>query len=242
MTKLYHYGLLASLPLILSNADQAVRSDRYLAEWKVESPSVLQQVAAVNSGEPVVKARLLPSKLVILETEAVLTPSNVPTGTELIGVSAPLRTACTIAPYIRKNAFRVDEYLCFVDDNGDGAFDSTFRRGGYDLGIIQSFGKFPKSRKAIPPARFRDAHPSDVKNAPGIRLVFDGGTSFKICLDDYRGYPQACLTEQASVDSKSLPGAFELLGAKFTVHRKDAGTVHVSMDTPFPPEPFMVDE
>jgi hypothetical protein len=207
-----------------------------------------EEVAPVTWATPytsIASARLVPGRLYALD-DAVLDAKGatiLPAGTELIAPASSLTLGCTMSP---SGLHMLNpRFFCLIDSDRDGRFDQLFNANTPMKILFTGSGQIPEKRTAITPVHFADRDPMTAKFQPRIYVQygwfasFVGELVFQTCLRANERGP-ACLTQDAIVKSKTLPGEFESLGARFRVEAKEENRVQVRMLAPFAARPFIL--
>lgn len=146
-----HFGsisiLLAAVASGVSAAPSAPLRD-YFPDWRTSSSLAEQRNVRVEGKSSVTVSRLVPDQPYLLTEVAMLGRSSVPAGTILIPIETRPFTACEMA---RPKGH--ESFACFVDGDGDGRFDGTYRLTSHSFFLLAAWSN--RSPTPMAPVRFR---------------------------------------------------------------------------------------
>jgi|GEM_PF-5317526 len=197
-----------------------------------------------GGGEFVLKQRLIPQGAVELLSAA---PKKLKTklgaGDHLVLATAgSLSAFCEHKVYPEK-LFSRKAQTCLVDQDGNGEFESYFRRFSQTKkGLVALGGKWPKKLKAIPPIAYKRIEPrnfgADYFVAIERRNFFNiyGKENFQIAFGSASSLDR--ITAPVSISSSELPKEVTILGARLTAHEEKDGKMAISVQRSMPKQPF----
>ena len=233
-------GALAVAPAAAQRAELAT-------SWWIEPTAPPAGVRFLASKEPVLKQRLLPSGLVRL-TRSVASGEagfDLADGTELIEVSGGP------GPIFCDGRLQLTKFVgtspqgCFVDQDGDGRFDATFRMMSQTPGLVMINGRMPRKLKPLSgPIPYQRANPATSNLGAFVaierRNYFNiyGRENFMIAFGS--AAHQERITDPIGFKSSELPKRMSILGSSFTALREENGRLAIRVDAAMPRQPFGV--
>lgn len=229
-------------------------SRRYEIVWKVDPIAPSLEERTVKPGDVIARARLVPPTLLAIESDAVGDNANIvmPRGTQLIALRAGVRSACTFtfAPanvlqgFMRGN----QRFTCFVDEDNDGKFETTFHVASNNIGVPSSFGAIPRTRSLITPVAYRPLSPSDAVGVPMLLFKYShqdkitGHSYFGICLENASTHKQPCFDGYSGVRSDKLPKEIGAMGNDAIATEKQGDRITLVVRSGFLPMLFTAEE
>lgn len=213
--------------------------------WMIQPATDIPGERSLDSGESVLKQRLLPKGLFRLDGNAAFvgSPPQFATGTQLIEVSAQGAVVACEAVARKQKLLGMNQY-CLVDYDGNGTFDGMFgveniSKGG---GMPTFQGDYPKRAKLITPVAYSRLDPAEISSPYFVEIRNAGKAPlfdrqfFEICYGSDTN--TECLTGGQYTSASVFPASIAILGARLTVLARDEGQVRVRVDAPMPPQPF----
>ena len=170
---------------------------------------------------------------------------DLPNGTELIEVAgAPGAIFCE-GRLRGMKLVGANPQGCFIDQNGDGSFDATFRMMSQTPALVMINGRMPKKTMPLAtpiPYQRLDPATSNLGAFVAIerRNYFNiyGRENFMIAFGS--ADHQERITDPVHFKSAELPKQMSILGSAFTAHREEDGRLAVSVEAAMPHQPFGV--
>lgn len=215
--------------------------------WWIEPAAPPPGVRFLASKEQVLKQRLLPIGLVRLGRSVTSSEAgfDLAAGTELIKVNGGP------GPVYCNGRLQVTKFVgaspqgCFIDQNGDGSFDATFRMISQTPGLVMINGRLPKKLTPLAsPIPFQRVDPTsstlDAFVAIERRNYFNiyGRENFMIVFGS--AAHQERITDPIGFKSSDLPKQMSILGSSFTALKEEKGRLAVRVDAAMPRQPFEV--
>lgn len=215
--------------------------------WWIEPAAPPAGVRLLASKEPVLKQRLLPSGLVRLARPVSSAESgfNLAAGTDLIEVSGGPGPIFCDGRLETVKFVGTSPQGCFVDRNGDGQFDATFRMSSQTPALVMINGRMPKKlRPLVNPIPYQRVDPATSNLGAFVaierRNYFNiyGRENFMIAFGS--ADHQERITDPIGFKSAELPKQMSILGSSFTALREENGRLAVRVTAAMPRQPFGV--
>ena len=238
-------GAIAALAVLAGCGLAPVASAQsYRVVWMI-APEEAAPVTWVTPYTSIASARLVPGRMLVIgaDVKGADGKTILPAGTELISPASTAILGCTMSP--SGLHMLSPRFFCLLDSDRDGRFDQLFNANTPIKVLFTGLGRIPKKLTPIDPVPFERRDPMTATFKPRIYVQygwfasFVGELVFQICLRENERGP-ACMTEDFIVKSKTLPGEFTALGARFSVEAKEENRVQVRMLSGFPAQPFIL--
>lgn len=233
-------GSVATAPASAQRAELAT-------SWWIEPAPPPQGVRFLASKEPVLKQRLLPSGLTRLDRSVAPAEAkfNLAAGTELIEVTGGPGPIFCDGRYQSVKFVGTSPQGCFIDQNGDGLFDATFRMMSQTPALVMVNGRMPK--KLLPlasPISYQRLDPAT--SSLGAFVAIERRNYFNIYgLENFMiafgsGDHLERITDPIGFKSAELPKKMSIMGSSFTALKEENGRLAVSVEAAMPRQPFGV--
>lgn len=208
--------------------------------WWLEPSAPPPGIRHLAGKEQVLKQRLLPAGLTMLGRTVSKAEASfdLPAGTELIEVKGGP------GPIFCDGQLRQSQG-CFLDSDGDGRFDASFRTWSQTPGLVMINGRMPKKLVSLAsPIPYSTLDPAtstlDAFVAIERRNWFNiyGLESFTILFGS--SAKQERITDPVQFKSSELPKRVHILGSDFTVLSEKDGRMAIRVDFAMPRQPFGV--
>jgi hypothetical protein len=208
--------------------------------WLIEPAAIPEGTRHLSSKELVLKQRLLPTGISVLEKSVTKAEAgkDVGAGTELIEVAGGAgATFCegAIAPL----------QACFMDANSDGAFDTAFLVRSQTPKLVMVSSRMPKRTYTLSaPISYTRGNPADSKLGTFVaierRNYFNiyGRENFMILFGTDKS--QERISDPVGFKTSELPKRMNILGAEFEALSEADGKLAVRVDKAMPAQPFGV--
>ena len=248
-------GAILAVLLVAGAAPPARATDQheyFSTKWIIEATPLPAREISVAPGSPVLKQRLLPLGLAVLDQDYVgAKPADrLAVGTELIRATGP---AVPVYCAIRGKANLLSAVLsplpsstmrCFADDDADGDFDRTFSAATNVKELPQPMGDLPRDKAATIAVGYSVRSPETFGAGYYVGVLYDGqsmvGTlrRFRTVYGAEKKWGTPTGDNLFTKRDSDLPKAIEVLGAAFTVLGGDGKNVRIRIDRMMPAQPF----
>ena len=234
------FGSVAAAPASAQRAELAT-------SWWIEPASPPEGIRFLASKEPVLKQRLLPSGLVRLG-RSVASPEakfDLAAGAELIEVTGGPGPIFCDGRYQSVKFVGISPQGCFVDQNGDGQFDATFRMMSQTPALVMVNGRMPKKLQPLAsPIAYQRVDPAT--SGLGAFVAIERRNYFNIYgLENFMiafgsGDHLERITNPIGFKSSELPKQMAIMGSSFTALKEENGRLAIRVDAAMPRQPFGV--
>ncbi len=202
------------------------KTQYYTIDWMIDPILPKLETVTVKPGDVVTEARLLPSGLIAIDSPAVGSDGKVivSSGAQLLTLSSNIMAACTftfpVYSDIRNFFVRSSqEFNCFVDEENDGKFESTFKLVSSVIGIPPQFGRIPKKRRSVSPVPYHKIPFSEGTQFPRLRFKYShqdkltGHSYFGLCIANGSSKKEPCFDGYSGVRSDKIPKEIGVAGS-----------------------------
>lgn len=226
-------------------------SEKYTITWMIDPVTPTLGEKVFLPGDVITEAHLLPRRLLTIDGDAVRADGKIvlTKETQLTALQAHLQSACafTFAPSDLLQRFwrgASQKFACFVDEDGDGRFESTFNVTSSQIGIPSSYGKIPSKRTPINPVSYRQIPLSEGRNLPRLLFKYShqdkitGHAYFGICVANSTTKKEPCFDGYSGVRSDKLPKEIGAGGNLAVATAKQGSSVTLTVKSGFARMPF----
>ena len=229
----------------------AAKRETFATIWHVEPAPVPAAEQSVAPGALVLRQRLLPTGLAVLDEAWREGSTTIPAGTALIRATSATPVFCALAGKTGLLTALLsplpDKTLrCFVDDDADGRFDRTVKANSNVATVPQPTGRLPDDRTPTIALRYSPRDPATFDGGYLVGVRYTGQAK----IGTLRRFETVYGTEGHwgfftgdnlfTKRDSDLPRAVSALGASFTVLGGDGKAVRVRVDQTIPAQPFAV--
>lgn len=239
------------LGVLLLSAFPAMAQD-YAATWVVlPQPSPLGELT-IKPGDIITQATLLPRGLRVLDGDAVGVDGKLilTAGAQMMILESSVVAACTFSFPQSRGLERLlslaqQRFSCFVDEDGDGKFESAFFLISSSIGVPPPFGQIPKKRIAIAPVSFSRAPLQDGRDYPRLYFKYShrdqitGYAYLGICIGNSVTRDQPCFDGYIGIRSDKLPKEVSVAGNELVVTQKNNELLTLTLKHGFEAKPFV---
>lgn len=231
----------------VATAPATAQRAQLATSWWIEPAAPPAGVRYLASKEPVLKQRLLPSGLVRLSRSVAKNEAgfDLAAGIELIEVTGGPGPIFCDGRFQKVKFVGISPQGCFVDQNGDGLFDASFRMISQTPALVMVNGKMPKKlQPLVSPIAYEKADPATSALGAFVsierRNYFNiyGSENFMIAFGS--GDQLERITDPIGFKSSELPKQISIMGSSFTALKEENGRLAVRVDAAMPRQPFGV--
>jgi hypothetical protein len=212
--------------------------------WIVEAADAPREELSLAGGEYILKQRLLPPGLAVLDQTVTVGKNDVVAGTELVKVTAPVPIFC-VAEVPRQKMLGASFQPCFMDSDADGDFDAWFKIVSQVNGLLSFSGQVPRrvqpmtetAYKKTAVASMHDRYFVGIERRNWFNIY--GNESFTIAFGKEGGSVER-LTDFIKFKSKDLPRDVEIMGSRFSALAEVDGRMRIKVHSAMPVQPFGV--
>ncbi len=237
-----------------ATAADAQRNTNLTMVWRIVPQEKLEPAKFVGSNDIVTRARIIPMAMVVTTTsvKSVDGEELLPSGTQLALLQGSSRVACHISIANRREILGLpvsppkNKYLCFMDMNSDGAFESTTRLYSPLMTAFVGVFRQPKPKQSLVPTPYVVDDPLKWEGNEFVEFSYLGKKSgtYRFGMTPRRqGDNNVVLFHvraDQKLDSDRFPTRFEAFGAQFEILELERGKPKIRALTPFPASPFVV--
>lgn len=230
---------LLAMPSMAAEPRRDIRST-----WIIQPAAAPSGDQLLDSGEFVLRQRLLPSGLAELSAPLSIGDETFPAGTQLVEAqTSGMKVFC--APDVPKQKLIGASFQpCLIDADGDGAFEGWFNALSQTRSILMLTGRYPKKPRAIAPTRYREVAPATMRDEYFVaierRNYFNIYSRESFMIAYGHGDQIERLTAPVSFKSEEMPRELTVLGSRFTALSEQDGKMLVRVAQAMPMQPFAV--
>lgn len=226
----------------------------YSATWIIDPIEPKLGTIIAKPGDVITEARLVPKALLVLDADATRVdgkPSQ-PSGTQLMLLQSSIISACTYTFPLRdalQSFFKGSQsFTCFVDEDGDGSFESAFELMSSRIGVPPPYGKIPKNRIAITPVAYHRVSIEQGHQFPRLLYKYShqdkitGHSYFGVCIANSINNKQLCFDGYSGVRSDKIPKEIGAAGNIAIATSKEGSAVTLEVKHGFARMPFSGEE
>lgn len=244
---------IGAIAAILPSVAEAGLVEKVEAHWQIEPSTDAQLEVTLNPGDMVTRSLMSPDGSVELTADAVRSDDSfliARRGEQLY--ARPARgTTAYCAQSSRKvlsanaigapNSAATDP--CFIDRDNDGFFDESFRIDTWNAKVV-GMAFVSKKNVKISPVPYRKIPADEFHDKPSIGIKYVGTSplthreKFTLVFGGKVPATEVCCGVVATGDT--YPRSVQLMGAKLSILKNEAGRISVRIDAPLAQGPFAV--